>query len=125
MADELTKESILQAVRSRRVFATNGPRILVRMAVDGHPMGSRIEMTGDSATVFVSVSGTAPIEKIEIIRNDEVVASVSGQGELDAQITLLLADLNAGDFAYTRIFQVDGGGAWTSPVFFEKTKVNK
>lgn len=125
MADELTKESVMNAIRRRRVFATNGPRILVRMAVDGHPMGSKIELTGNSATVFVSVSGTAPIEKIEVIRNDEIVASVSGQGELDAQITLLLADLNAGDFAYTRIFQVDGGGAWTSPVFFEKTKVNK
>ena len=121
MAEDLTRESILEAIRRRRVYATNGPRILLRMAVDGRPMGSTVELDSDGATVFIGVSGTGPIERVDLIRGGTVVASSPGQGELELQLTLHLEDLVQGDFVYARVVQTDGGAAWSSPVFFEKS----
>ena len=121
MAEDLTRESILKAIRMRRVFATNGPRILVRMAVEGQPMGSTVELDFDGATVFIGVSGTGPIERVDLVRGGSVVASFPGQGETELQLTLHLDDLTQGDFVYARVIQADGGAAWTSPVFFEKS----
>jgi hypothetical protein len=92
------------------------------MAVDGRPMGSVIEVTGKPAVVFIGVSGTAEIERIDLIRGGSVVATSSGRGEIDAELTLTLEDLVAGEFVYARVLQVDGGAAWTSPVFFDESQ---
>ncbi len=121
MAENLTRESILEAIRTRRVFATNGPRILIQMAVDGRPMGSTVELDSDGATVFIGVLGTGPIERVDLVRGEAVIASSPGQGDLEVQMTLHLEDLTHGDFVYARVLQTDGGGAWSSPVFFEKS----
>lgn len=121
MAEELTMESILEALRRRRVYATNGPRILLRMAVDGWPMGSTVEPDSDGATVFVGVLGTGPIERVDLVRGGMVAASYPGQGESELQLTLHLDDVIDGDFVYVRVLQTDGGAAWGSPVFFEKS----
>ncbi len=119
MAEELTRESILEAIRRRRVFATNGPRILLQMAVDGRPMGSTVEPDSDGAMVFIGVSGTAPIERVDLVRSGTVVASSPGQGGLEVKLTLHLEDLAHGEFVYARVIQDDGGTAWSSPVFFQ------
>ncbi|MEN8165616.1 MAG: DUF3604 domain-containing protein, partial [Acidobacteriota bacterium] len=121
MAEQLTRESILEAIRNRGVYATNGPRILLQMAVDGRPMGSTVEPDSDGATVYIGVSGTAPIERVDLVRGGRVVASSTGQGEIEVQLTLHLEDLAQGEFVYARVFQTDGGAAWSSPVFFEKS----
>ncbi|HXV36497.1 MAG TPA: DUF3604 domain-containing protein, partial [Myxococcota bacterium] len=42
VASELTRESVLSALCARRVYATNGPRILLRSALDRYPMGSLV-----------------------------------------------------------------------------------
>lgn len=121
MAENLTRGSVFDAIRRRRVFATNGPRILLRMAVDGRPMGSTVELSSGDATVFIGVSGTAPIERVELVRGGAVVASSPGQGGLEAQLTVRLEGLGDGEFVYARVLQVDGGAAWSSPVFFQGT----
>ena len=121
MAEDLTRESILEAIRRRRVFATNGPRILLQMAVDGRPMGSVIEVTGKPAVVFIGVSGTGPIERVDLVRNGDVVLSIPGEGQKDLKVTLHIQDLVDGEFLYVRVVQEDGGVAWSSSVFFEGT----
>lgn len=103
------------------MYATNGPRILLRMAVDGWPMGSTVELDSDGATVYVGVLGTGPIERVDLVRGGAVAASHPGQGESELQLTLQLDGLVQGEFVYARVIQTDGGAAWSSPVFFEKS----
>ncbi|MCK5379323.1 MAG: CehA/McbA family metallohydrolase [Acidobacteria bacterium] len=119
MAEDLTRESILEAIRHRRVFATNGPRILLRMAADGQPMGSTLEPDSDGAVVFIGVSGTAPIERVDLVRSGAVVLSIPGEGRQDLQVTLQIQDVADGEYLYVRVIQDDGGTAWSSPVFFD------
>ena len=39
LSEELTREGVLRALRARRVYATNGARIVLRVALGGAPMG--------------------------------------------------------------------------------------
>lgn len=113
---EATRASALEALRARRVYATNGPRIVLRFEVDGAPMGSTIGAAGPVSAV-VRVVGTAPIDRIELVRAAGVVGSRRGDGSalLHAAFDV---DPSPGDLVYVRVVQRDGGIAWSSPVFF-------
>ncbi len=71
-AESLTREGVWAALRARRCYGTTGQRILIDAKADGHPIGSVFE--ADSAPeIVVNVVGTAPIERIDIVRGlDEV-----------------------------------------------------
>jgi len=117
LADELTREGVRDALKARRVYATNGPRIVVRFAVGGHSMGSLIDRPSSSEQAFISINGTAPIERVDLIRSGEVVALSVGDGLLDLQLTVDVEDLESGEYLYARVVQEGGGAAWSSPVF--------
>ena len=117
LADDLTREGVWQALKARRVYATNGPRIVLRFAVGGHRMGSIIHPPSSTVQGYISVSGTAPIERVDIVRSGRIVASSVGNGQLDLQFALDLDELASGEYVYARVVQEDGGAAWSSPVF--------
>jgi|GEM_PF-561059 len=68
----------IEKYREGRVFVTNGP--LVTFTVNGQGPGSVI--TGQDITARVSAEVTArmPIDKVELIRNGEVIQTVDGAG---------------------------------------------
>ena len=124
IADELTREGVLAALRARRVYATNGPRILLRAALAGQPMGATLQLEAgvealERASLTTIVVGAAPIERVDVIRSGEVVESAVGSGRLDASLDLELNALRAGEYVYVRVVQEDGGAAWSSPIFIE------
>lgn len=121
-ADELTRQAILDAVRERRVYATSGPRIYLRMALATHPMGATVAATdldssGESPLLFVQAIGTATIRWLDIVRSGTVVRSEIGQDSLELSIPL--ADLRSGEYVYVRVVQEDGGLAWSSPIYLD------
>jgi len=66
------------AVRRAETFVTYGP--LLEFAVDGHPMGSRIEMSPSGGTVDVTwqvASVTIPMSRVELVVNGEIRESVA------------------------------------------------
>ena len=68
----------MEAVRRAETFVSYGP--LLEFAVDGKPMGSRIEMTKTGGTVDVTwqvASVTVPITRVELIVNGEIRQSVA------------------------------------------------
>ena len=75
-AKDLTRESLWEALQSRRCYATTGERIRLTFSVDGHPMGSEIEATGPPEIQF-KVEGTQPIERVDLFRGVEVIESWS------------------------------------------------
>ena len=68
----LTRETLREAMRARRCYATTGERILVDFEVDGHPFGAEYEASGPP-TIRYRVEGTAPLEAVEIWRDTELL----------------------------------------------------
>ncbi len=117
LSNDRTRLGVLEALRNRRVYATNGHRILLRMTVGGAQMGSVLDTR--AAEVEVRVVGTAAIDRLEWVHQggSDVVATGSGGVLLHHRWTVTPDP--SGDFGYVRAIQSDGGVAWSSPVFFE------
>lgn len=74
-AKELTRAGIFEALRARHTYATTGERIWLYVSTeDKKMMGDAWEGT-ISPTIQIRAAGTKPIEKVEILRNTEVVYS--------------------------------------------------
>ena len=83
-------------------------------------MGSTIPMAAGerrSEPLFIQVTGTAPLESVELIRSGVVVDGVATEGRLEVTLQRDLEDLVAGEYVYVRAIQEDGGVAWSSPIF--------
>jgi len=95
-------------------------------------MGSEVPLQDipGERVVAVEVSGTAPIERVEVVRNNADVHTVAGAGRLDLAFTWTdeapfgdLAIVGAPHapepfvFYYVRVTQTDGHLAWASPVW--------
>ncbi len=71
-ASDLTLEAFHEALKARRCYATTGARIALEVDAGRHPMGAACA-TDAPPTVTVSVTGTAPLESVEIFRGLERV----------------------------------------------------
>ncbi|MEQ1571959.1 MAG: DUF3604 domain-containing protein, partial [Myxococcota bacterium] len=112
-----TRGSVLETLRARRVYATNGPRIVLRVDAGGATMGSTLPGGAGPVPLDVRVVGTAPIERIELVRRSGVVGSAPGAGAVAH--AAFEVDPIPGDRVWVRVIQVDGGLAWSSPIAFE------
>ena len=117
-ADELTRPAILDALRRRRVFATTNVRVLLRFAINGHPMGSEIRLPG-KRTLTVDAASESSVALIEIVRNGKVMArdqpnaqTVSWEVHDDGE--------DAVDWYYVRLRREDGQMVWSSPIWVER-----
>ncbi|MDF1799109.1 MAG: DUF3604 domain-containing protein [Planctomycetota bacterium] len=135
LAERNERGELLDAMRARRTYATNGPRIVVDAQLAGAAMGSDVDAAGldPSAALVVTLAGTEPLERLEVIRSGKVVRfldaahlSPSGPGgpggppDFSATLPLEdlgLADLEPGEYVYLRVVQGRTGLAWTSPWF--------
>ncbi|MBI3682780.1 MAG: DUF3604 domain-containing protein [Acidobacteria bacterium] len=115
-AGSLTREGIFQALYHRRTYATTGSRILLRFEVDGYPMGSEIRTQGQPK-LAVAAEGTAPIEKVRIVKNGRVIHAVEPRS---AGVSFTYVD-SSGDYRnryyYIDLVQADGEKAISSPVW--------
>ncbi len=66
-AHDLTLEALHDGLRARRCYATTGARIVATLTADGHPMGSEY-VDRVTPELAVTVSGTAPLERVEVYR---------------------------------------------------------
>jgi hypothetical protein len=80
--EPFTYQAWMDAVRRAETFVTYGP--LLDLTVDGHPMGSRIEMSDTGGTVDVTwevASATVPLSRVELVVNGEIRESVAVAAE--------------------------------------------
>jgi len=123
-SESVSRESVLEALRERRVYATNGARILLRVELDGAPMGSLVAATVDPLSgeapapqrLFVEVVAPSAIERVDFIRSGRQ-AGVPGEGARMLEIEREIPPLLAGEFHYVRVVLEDGGAAWSSPIY--------
>jgi hypothetical protein len=118
LASELTREAVLEALRARRSYATNGPRIVLDVTLDGRAMGSSLP-AGAGKKLAIRVAAPGPIEAVEVVSGAGVIARNEAKAERSLGIELELPEVAAGSWLYVRVLQSDGGAAWSSPFFFE------
>jgi hypothetical protein len=118
LADSATRAAVYHALRARRVYATNGPRIVLRTVLDGARMGSTLPAAKEHRLQVV-VAATAPLERIDVIQSGGRIDSQRAAGRMFWTLERKLAPTRTGEYAYVRVVQEDGGAAWSSPFFFE------
>jgi hypothetical protein len=122
---EPTRASVRETLRARRVYATNGPRIFLRVELEGAAMGSILEAAklprDRASSLEVRVAGTGPIASIDVVRGktgaDATVESFSADGEREWSGRREIQPLEPGEYVYVRVVQQDGGAAWSSPIY--------
>jgi Protein of unknown function (DUF3604) len=120
LADQLTRDGVLEALRARRVYATNGPRIVLHATLDGAPMGTIVAAGNRSVRALeVLVVGTAALERVDLVRGGKVARTFAGTGSTEMRLAEPVSGLTAGEYVYLRAVQEDGGAAWSSPFFVD------
>ena len=122
LAESNPREAIAEAIRARRVYATNGPRIFLRVHLDGEPMGSVLRAAPSAAAapsqyLEIRVAGEGPLRQVDVIRGADIVASFILEGEREWSHAADIPRLEVGEHLYVRALQEDGGTAWSSPLF--------
>ena len=119
LSEEKSRDGVLEALRARRVYATNGARILLDARLDDRPGGATLAAGFTEAPrLTVRVAG-GPLRALELVRSGEIVATLEIEGRRTALWTLTIEDLAAGEYLYVRVLQRDGGAAWSSPWFVD------
>ncbi len=109
---ELNRETVLNALKTRRCYATSGVKILLDMQVDGCPMGSELAAR-ETIEVTGRVVGASALERLDLVTEAGVVFSQA----VDGDEASLAHALPAPRYVYLRAVQTDGEMAWASPVF--------
>lgn len=74
VAPELSRDALFSALRNLSSYATSGQRILLAATINGAGMGTR-QASAERREIRVSVSGTAPIDSIDVVRDGEIILS--------------------------------------------------
>jgi hypothetical protein len=128
-AESLTAEAIMDALRKRRCFATNGSKIIVEARANGRLNGEEIKVDGGPVEFELAVIGTRPIVSATLIRNGEKVKTFEGNGSQSLQVSFREDRLRQGEhWCYWEIAQqgtsthyrgntsvARGHLAWSSP----------
>lgn len=119
-ADSLTEDGLFDAIRERRLYATEDKNLEISYTLDGHMMGSQLgtEEVGENVTIDVTVydpDHSDAISKVEVVVNSGRVAytwdSIPASGELSCTIPA------AYSYYFIRVTQMDGNLAVTAPVW--------
>ncbi len=138
-ASELTLDGLWEGLRRRRTIATTGVRIKLDFHINGLPMGSSVRFNQHEVDdlfpleIGVAVQGTAPIERVEIIENNQVIHTKEkpraaadmfayrwfrGSRPTDG-VSPIGSINNVSRYIYVRVTQVDGHIAWSSPIWLD------
>jgi len=116
-ASSLTRSALWDALWNRRTYATTGARIILTFRVNDACMGEVLHCDG-VAKIHVQALGTAPVQRLEIIKNNQIVHKLNGNEE-NISYTWEDPAPRAGDYYYVRILQRDGHRAWSSPIWID------
>ena len=73
-ADDLSRESIWDALYARRTFAMTGDNIALKFGINNHPMGAVLPDMPER-TISYDIRAGYPVDKIEIIKNNRLLES--------------------------------------------------
>lgn len=118
-ADQLQKEDIWKAIKSRHCYATTFARIILDVQSNGHGIGDELT-TSQRPELKINVVGTAPLDYIEINRGCEVVKRISMDAATD-HVKKSLKITWGGVRVKTRLKHAD----WAGSLYLDKGRLLK
>jgi hypothetical protein len=110
-----TRAAILDALRKRRVYGSTD-NILADFRSGTHFMGEAFTTT--SAPVFkVRLFGTAPFQNVEVVKDNNIVFSTSGDRVVSFAWQDQTATKGKTSYYYVHGLQTDGQIVWVSPMW--------
>ena len=114
----LNRKSLIEAIRSRKTYATTGARMLLYYTISGLRMGD-MGFSADNI-IKISVSGSEPITEIRIIGNGRVVRKIAADDhDINIEAELETASEER-EYYYVQAKQKDGHMAWGSRIWVKK-----
>jgi hypothetical protein len=120
LAEKGDREGLLDAVRKRHCYGATDD-IIVDFRCGDAIMGDDVKTT-QAPTLAVKVVGTSDLDKVEILRDSEVVATLPVKGATCDAAWTDPAPRAGVHYYYARILQKDAEIAWASPIWVELTK---
>lgn len=123
-AEDLSRQSVLEALKAKRTYAASDNIILdFRLELpDGELLMGQTGRASGQPKIRVNAVGTAPIKIIEVIRNNRFVYTTQ-PNEQEAEFSFLSTEpLVENTYYYVRLIQEDGHMAWSSPIWLEVSK---
>jgi hypothetical protein len=119
LADNLTRTSLLAAMRARRFYSTRDQNLVLSFTCNGAQMGSLIEGAGDLDVVIEASDGDGEFfSQIDLLdKNGVVIETWDELNATNPSVSTTVYDSVVGDYFYVRVYQ---GGEWeaiSSPIF--------
>jgi outer membrane protein assembly factor BamB len=124
LAERLTREAIFAGLRNRRNYAVSHARIALDFRINGHHLGEEI-VTEENPRIAISVTGTAPIAELAIIRDGSVLHRLTPKTP-QVQFTYRDESFQQASYYYVRVIQTDAdehgnpSRAWSSPIWVRR-----
>lgn len=119
---EVSREGIIEALKSRRTFATTGDKMFIDFRIEKTFMGET--STSKNTIMNFKVIGQYPIDKVDILRNSQVIESYYMQNnELMFEHSFTDPDNNDNEevlYYYVRVTQKNNALGWSSPIWVEE-----
>jgi hypothetical protein len=120
LAERNDRQGILDALKKRHCYGATDD-IIVDVRSGNHIMGDEFK-TSQAPTLQMTVIGTAPLARIDILRDSEVVESIKpGKQEYRGSWTDPKPEAGT-HYYYVRVLQTDDEIAWASPMWIEYGK---
>lgn len=126
IAPDLTRQSLMEALRNRRTYAATDNIILdiqYKGSDGAHLMGAIFHST-TPVQIVSKIIGTGDILQVDILKNGSIVKTYKprGQAEYSFQYTDRDYSKQADNYYYVRVIQVNGEMAWGSPAWVSYPK---
>jgi hypothetical protein len=109
------REAILDSIRKRHTYGSTD-NLIVEAWANGHFMGDEFT-TSERPSLQFKVRGTAPIPRIDLVRNNQYIYTSSPE-KREAEINYVDMEAKPGlNYYYFRVQQEDGEIAWASPIW--------
>lgn len=115
-AKELTPDSIMEAIREKRVYGTTNARIRLLFTINDAIMGSTITAAGEKE-IFISVCGEDKLKSIELIKNSVLYQRFTPNSK-EFEKKFVINDEEQANW-YVKAIQQDNQLAYSSPIWVE------
>ncbi|MCQ2418478.1 MAG: CehA/McbA family metallohydrolase [Clostridia bacterium] len=119
MADSLTRNNIYDAIRNRRVYATEDNDFSIYYTLDNYEMGTILTNDDVADTITLKAKISDPTDsgnvKVDVIVNGGIVAATKSVSVKDSTVEFEMAPNYS--YYYLRLTQADGNIAVTAPVW--------
>jgi hypothetical protein len=113
--EQPTRDAIFDAIKRRRTYGATD-NIVLDYRMGDHFMGEEFT-SAKIPQLQVRVIGTAPVARVEIVKNEKVVFTATPRRK-DVDLTYQDEDRSSGSsYYYVRVLQEDRAVAWGSPIW--------